>query len=1226
MKNPFLNLVNTFTIILIILSSQNRSIAQKVPLTASQDVQQQDFVNYIESEMKKLELKYIDMKSKGINDFPELRQEFERLRTIDPYTRTIPGDAREIANQKVAQQLEVQSQKNQLLGNAIPNVGWKERGPNNIGGRTRAIMFDPNDPTKHKLWAGGVSGGLWSLDDYTNPLINWHKVDDFWDNLAVSSIAYDPSNPNIFYVGTGENNGNYLSGVGGGIWKTIDGGNSWNRLSSTIPDYRASNSTIPGAMIRINKIVVSSNGTVFVATVGGILKSTDGGTSWTFALPYASVNYYYAYDIEIMTDGKLIAGFGGSRIYKSTDATGNFWNYITPNFISNSYSQVELAISSSGQIVYALGTGGWLIKSTDGGSSWVNLSVSNIQFYQAGYNFVMEVHPTDPNKVYIGMGTYSRSFDGGNTWVNSNYGDMGHPDQHVLLFSPNNPNDVIIGNDGGIYYTNQMNNSNVISPSTTNLNRGYNTTQFYSVAQKNIANDNYILGGTQDNGTFKLETKLPKTGSGTTITGGDGMLCFIDQDEPNIQIVSSQYNSHYLYNPQTNNIFYLNAGNSGYFVNPCDYDSRNNTFYAYGGNTTINNTSYPQLAIVKNIGTTNTPTFFTLPNTISFSCIKVAKTPNTVLIGSSNKIYRISNTNTNPIITEINIPNNNYIYITGIEIGETDNEIIVITSSNYGYGAKSVFYTNDGGITWTSKDDANHGLPDVPIRDALFNPNNTKQVLLATENGIWSTNDITAANPAWEISSTGLAFVPCFALEYRTSDGTVVVGTHGRGIFTSDVFTMTTPASIAITNQFSSPNICRGKKMTISFSSTNSFDTNNIFTVQLSDATGSFSNPLIVGTGNTNPVNITIPNAVTDGNGYKMRIVSTSPALISPVTPTNFIIDSSNIPFTAGMPALVETSDFGFMAKSSLSQQGRAYFVVLPDGAIPPVSINIVEGLNNDNKPALKSGFIASNSPQSVGNTIVTGLNANTNYDVFFTTTGTGYCPSNDVQKIDVNTLGSALAYCMPTTATGCSGGDQIESFSIQNTTLSNLQSGCSVGSYANYNSSAHNVVAGSNYTFNYQALTQSNGSFFPQNIAIWLDVNQNGVFDTNEMLFQSTTASKIITGNITIPSSASSGLIKLRIRSRYSGLVSSPCTVYSFGETEDYVMNIIQTQPIQSIVSGDWNNPATWSCNCITTVLDDVKVNVNHEVNVTTTSFAKNLEAKGKVIQLNNSKVKLTF
>ena len=172
----------------------------------NQDFQWQDNINYIEGEMEKLRLKFKDMKEKGVTDFPELRQEFERLRTMNPYTRTIPADAIESANRHVQNQLNIQKKKAQT-NSAIPNVVWKERGPNNIGGRTRAIMFDSNDPNKHKLWAGGVSGGIWSLDDYTNTSINWHKVDDFWENLAVSTIAYDPSNTNIFYVGTGEMSG-----------------------------------------------------------------------------------------------------------------------------------------------------------------------------------------------------------------------------------------------------------------------------------------------------------------------------------------------------------------------------------------------------------------------------------------------------------------------------------------------------------------------------------------------------------------------------------------------------------------------------------------------------------------------------------------------------------------------------------------------------------------------------------------------------------------------------------------------------------------------------------------------------------------------------------------------------------------------------------------------------------------------------------------------------------
>ena len=86
---------------------------------------------------------------------------------------------------------------------AITNQ-WKERGPYEIGGRVRAIMFDPNDPTGKKVWAGGVSGGLWYNNDITNANQEWTLVDGFWSNTTIACIAVDPNNSQIFYVGTGE--------------------------------------------------------------------------------------------------------------------------------------------------------------------------------------------------------------------------------------------------------------------------------------------------------------------------------------------------------------------------------------------------------------------------------------------------------------------------------------------------------------------------------------------------------------------------------------------------------------------------------------------------------------------------------------------------------------------------------------------------------------------------------------------------------------------------------------------------------------------------------------------------------------------------------------------------------------------------------------------------------------------------------------------------------------
>jgi len=112
-------------------------------------------------------------------------------------------------------------------GDAVDN-SWVERGPTNVGGRTRAIMFDPNDPTRETVFAGGVSGGLWKNTAISNPGSTWTRV-NISDNLNVSCLAYDPNNTNIFYVGTGES---YTAGDAGGngVWKSINRGVTWTKV------------------------------------------------------------------------------------------------------------------------------------------------------------------------------------------------------------------------------------------------------------------------------------------------------------------------------------------------------------------------------------------------------------------------------------------------------------------------------------------------------------------------------------------------------------------------------------------------------------------------------------------------------------------------------------------------------------------------------------------------------------------------------------------------------------------------------------------------------------------------------------------------------------------------------------------------------------------------------------------------------------------------------------
>ena len=125
----------------------------------------------------------------------------------------------------VRRSLEIERQRilasGRVPGDAVDN-SWVERGPTNVGGRTRAIMFSPNDPTKETVFAGGVSGGLWKNTNISNATSTWTRV-NIPENLAVSCITYDPNNTNVFYVGTGES---YVGGDvnGDGVWKSTDGG------------------------------------------------------------------------------------------------------------------------------------------------------------------------------------------------------------------------------------------------------------------------------------------------------------------------------------------------------------------------------------------------------------------------------------------------------------------------------------------------------------------------------------------------------------------------------------------------------------------------------------------------------------------------------------------------------------------------------------------------------------------------------------------------------------------------------------------------------------------------------------------------------------------------------------------------------------------------------------------------------------------------------------------
>ncbi|MDE2955570.1 MAG: T9SS type A sorting domain-containing protein [Bacteroidota bacterium] len=274
-------------------------------------------------------------------------------------------------------------------------LNWTEIGPGNVGGRTRALLLDPDDPTLNTIWAGSVSGGLWKSVDGGE---RWLPQTDDLPNLAVSSLAMAESNPDIIYMGTGEG----MAGAGGvagdGIFKSYDRGKTWTHLSFTsgTDEFKY-----------VNRLAVDPEDpdVVVAATDHGILRSADGGEYWELVYSgYAAVQDLQAQPGNFATQ---IAGEHGMGMLVSTDA-GVTWN-MADNILIDRAGRIELAYSPSHpNTAYAVvdgQIGAQLYSSDDGGLSWLpTTEPTNYNWLggQGWFDNTIAVHPFDPNTVFVG--------------------------------------------------------------------------------------------------------------------------------------------------------------------------------------------------------------------------------------------------------------------------------------------------------------------------------------------------------------------------------------------------------------------------------------------------------------------------------------------------------------------------------------------------------------------------------------------------------------------------------------------------------------------------------------------------------------------------------------------------------------------------------------------------------------------------------------------------------
>ena len=697
------------------------------------------------------------------------RAEQEVFMTKDPNTGRVPRE--ELF--KVKDQL-VEDLKNK--GRSAGELLWTERGPNNFAGRIRKFALDPDDPTGSTVWAGGVAGGIWRGTNVFDANYEWRLVDSYTGNVGISSIVFDPENSDIMYVGTGEAYVSSIAYTGDGIYKSVDHGETWNKLSSTNDED-----------FRFIQDMVISKGRLFACTFDtGLMMSDDGGESWTKSLGGGNQGFSdRASQIELAANGDLYASMGFRNtqdgIYKSTD-NGNSWSYLTPSV--NGFSRIEIAVApSDSNTVYAMyendeGSIDNIWRSYDGGSSWTAFDIpeaynmDNFARNQAWYDMAINVHPTDADKVMVGAVDLFYSGDSGNSWtqVGQWYGGGGYPyihaDQHYILPVPGTDR-VLASNDGGIYASE---NGFSPFPNFQMIARNLNITQFYSCAMHPEEGSNYFLGGTQDNGTHIFSNE--GINATVEVTGGDGGFCFIDRDEPNIQISTFTYNTYNITKNNWQSSERVSGDNSeGSFINPCDYDDKFNKLYARGeGN-------------VLNIIDVNSETLTRkdVPNLGFPSGFKIHPINDHELwiVTTDGKVKKISNVDGTPIVEQ-------YLDIPGvgrnIEFHPSDPNRMIMTVSSY--GVNSVYYSGNAGLSWTS---CEGNLPNFPVRWAVFHPNLPQGAFIATELGVWSTEFLNGESTIWEHNSDALPLTRIDMLEIRKEDNILLAATHGRGIWSAEI-------------------------------------------------------------------------------------------------------------------------------------------------------------------------------------------------------------------------------------------------------------------------------------------------------------------------------------------------------------------------------------------------------------------------------------------------------
>jgi len=652
--------------------------------------------------------------------------------------------------------------------------------PSNGGiGRINNVAFHPQH--NDTIYAGAPAGGLWvSYDDGQS----WTTFTDELTNLGVSDLAIDPSNPDVMYLATGDRDA--ADTYSYGLMKSVDGGLTWNTTGLT---FGLTNN------YRIGRVQVDPDSTniIYVATNGGVYRSTNSGTSFTLE----QAGQFYG--IHKATGDTVYATTSGStpRVFRSTNL-GDTWTQLSSGLPTTGKYRCELALSSTPGTLYVVygasnyGFGG-LYKSTNGGTSWtLQSSTPNIMGWanngsgtggQAWYDLSIACDPNNENTIYVGGVNIWKSTNGGQAWsiVGHWYGAGStpyvHADHHHAIFRPGT-SELYVGTDGGVYKT-ANGGSN-----WTHLNDGMNITQYYKISQS-TSDTSMVVGGAQDNGSH-----LRGSTNWTEVTGGDGMDNGVDATNDQVIYTSIYYGD--FYKSSNGGAFFssintLTPSGSGNWVTPFNVDPvAANTIYAgfrQLWKSTNGGGSWTATSTGNVAGNQNIDEFEVAPSNTSYIY---------VLINSNIYLSTNGGSTWNSVTPSGSLsPGAN---ITGVAIDPDDEEHIAISISGYN-ASKKAMESFDAGSTWSN---ISTGLPNVPATAIIFEGATSDGIYVGTDIGVYYKS---SQYPNYVSYNKNLPNVIISDFEMYEATGMLRIGTYGRGVWESPILsglTSTPEASFSV--------------------------------------------------------------------------------------------------------------------------------------------------------------------------------------------------------------------------------------------------------------------------------------------------------------------------------------------------------------------------------------------------------------------------------------------